>query len=71
MESGKQFGFHDDIVSTANKREKKQNLKEENKETKDSINITTQLKRGRDKKSNWIEHLGYKFNAQDKGGFSY
>jgi post-segregation antitoxin (ccd killing protein) len=55
--------FVEDIISKENKRNKKQCWKAENKEMKDRVNITKQLTRGRDKKSNWIEYLGYRFDA--------
>lgn len=38
---------------------------------KDRINITNQLMKCRDRKSNWIEYSEQKFTAQDKGGFMY
>ena len=68
LQNGEEFMFVEDIISKENKRRKKQQYKEENK---DQVNITQKLKRGRDRKSNWIEYLGYKFNALDKAGFKY
>ena len=73
LESGKAFDFPEilGIVPKERKRDAKQKAKESNNDIQDGINITNQFKRGRDKKSNWLEHLNERFDAQDKGGFKY